>query len=91
VVTVDGGPERWMTLPVRARDGGLIRLEQVIEATEALVPSEILRIDRRRAVVLWAQARAGTSEAALRQVLAAALPDATIGRVEPHHVADGHW
>ncbi len=91
VVTIDGGPANWADINVRGNAGALIPLSQVVTATTSVGPAEILRLDRRRAVVLWAQARSGTSASRLRQVLAAALPGAQIGPAEPRNLADDHW
>ena len=92
VVSLDGGGDDfWRTLHVRGADGALVPLAAVVSAEAANEPAHILRLDGRRAVVVWAQADVDTSSAELHRILRDALPGAKVGDVDPRNVADEHW
>ncbi len=83
--------ERWQDLPLATTSGSTIRVRDVATVRVDDTADEILRVDRQRAVVVWAQGRPGVSASTVRAALAKALPGATIAPADQGALAATAW
>lgn len=92
-LTVGDGDDvqRWADLPVATPSGPTIRIRDVATVRVGDTADEILRVDRQRAVVVWAQGRVGVSASTVRAALAKALPGATIAPADLDALAATAW
>ena len=87
----DLGWAGWEQLPVASRDGAVVRLADIASVSTDARPGELLRIDGRRAITVWAQGAPGSSTRAVRAALARALPGATIAPADLRALEAEPW
>jgi multidrug efflux pump subunit AcrB len=91
VLGVEEGGARWPDLAVRGRDGQLVALRDLVTVSTTRAPREIVRVDRRRAVVVRLRGGPKTSVAELRTVATSVLPAAQVRTVDPARVDAQPW
>ena len=70
--------DRWLDLPVTAQGGADVRLRGIANARSEHQPDQLMHVDGRRAVTVWAQGQPGVAAATVRAALARVLPTATL-------------
>ena len=83
--------DRWLDLPVTAEGGAVVRLRGIANARSDHQPDEVMHIDGRRAVTVWAQGKPGVSAATVRAALARVLPTATLAPADLRALEASPW
>lgn len=93
IIGVEEGGARWRELPIRSDDGKIYALGEVVRASKASAPRDLLHVDRRRAVAVWVRGAAKTSAGELTKIVKAALPGpgTRVRTVPPGELAGDAW
>ena len=70
--------DRWLDLPVTAQGGAVVRLRGIANVRSEPQLDQLMHVDGRRAVTVWAQGQPGVAAATVRAALARVLPTATL-------------
>jgi multidrug efflux pump subunit AcrB len=90
-VRAAGGVAAWGNLPVARGSAGLVRLADIAVLRVEDGAAEIVHVDGRRAITVWAQGAPGVPSGKVRAALARALPGAIIGAVDLRALEAASW